>query len=277
MNILRSLFLLLVLLNLGVLAIFSWFVKEPEPRPDYEGPGITLLREVDPASLGSPDELVDGTAEPVTVSEPATVGDSEQAADDSEQAADGEGIADADTDAGAGDGEVPAIADKLVPAEPGPDRCISIGPFTADGEVATAMQALTGAGFTPTRSTREAEVWDGYWVFIDRLEDQAAARQVAAELAENGVTDTQVIPGTDRGTLLSIGVFSDIRRAGTQADRVRQIGYDATIANSMKTSSTRWLDVVLTSEESIALDLLQEPGRISRLQQVACGEAPAAD
>lgn len=268
---LRSLFLLLVLLNLGVLAIFSWFVKEPEPRPDYEGPGITLLREVDPASLGTPDALVDGTAEPVAVSEPAAVTDSEQAADD-------EVNANANADPNTSDGEVPASADTLVPAaQPGPDRCISIGPFTADGEVDTAIQALTDAGFAPTRSTREAEVWDGYWVFIDRLENQAEARQVAAELAKSGINDTQVIPGTDRGTLLSIGVFSDIRRAGTQADRVRQIGYDATIANSMKTSSTQWLDVVLTSEESIALDLLQEPGRISRLQQVACGEAPAAD
>jgi hypothetical protein len=264
---LRSLFLLLVLLNLGVLATFSWFVKAPEPRPDYEGPGITLLREVDPASLGAPDALVDGSAEPVPVSEPAAVGDSEQA-----------GGGEVNADANADDGEVPAVAETLVPAaQPGPDRCISIGPFTTDGEVDTAMQALKDAGFAPTLSTREAEVWDGYWVFIDRLEDQAAARQVAAELAENGISDTQVIPGSDRGTLLSIGVFSDIRRAGTQADRVRQIGYDATIANSMKTSSTQWLDVVLTSEESIALDLLQEPGRISRLQQVACRVEPATD
>ena len=81
-----------------------------------------------------------------------------------------------------------------------------------------------------------------------------------------------MIPNSDSGTLLSLGVFSEIARAASQAARVDELGYEATIADSMQTTETQWLDVTLTSEQSIVLELLQAPGTISRLEQRPCGD-----
>jgi hypothetical protein len=131
------------------------------------------------------------------------------------------------------------------------------------------MDTLVDAGFEPSRATREKEVWDGYWVYIEQIGDIATARSVQADLADNGIEDTQIV-STDSGNLLSLGVFSEITRAGSQAERVNQVGYEATIADNLTTTETLWLDVTLTSEQSLALDMLQAPGRISRLEFQSC-------
>jgi hypothetical protein len=275
--VLRSLFLLLVLLNLGLLATFAWFVDEPASRPAYDGPGITLLRELDPATMrraGAPAALARRTgavaaeAEAAEGADPADANAPEGFPDDFSA----ELPEDFPDDAGV------AAADFAL-AAPGPAAagCISIGPFSLPTQADAAAEALTAEGFAPRRTTRETEVWDGYWVFIETIGDQAEARAIAADLAENGIGDTQVIASSERGTLLSIGVFSDIARAATQADRVDDAGYSATIADSMRTTQTHWLDVELTSEDSIGLDTLAEPGRISRLEQRACVADDATD
>jgi hypothetical protein len=38
----------------------------------------------------------------------------------------------------------------------------------------------------------------------------------------------------------------------------------------MTTAETYWLDVSLIGEEAVSLELLQTPGRISRLEQLPC-------
>ncbi|HUF72183.1 MAG TPA: hypothetical protein VMR74_04720 [Gammaproteobacteria bacterium] len=265
MTVLRSLFLLLVLVNLGLLAVFAWFVTEPAPRQAYDGPTITLLRELDPATMRRDNA-------------PAALAPRTETAAAEAVAAGGADRADpGDAAASARDAEIAAADFGL--AAPGPEAagCISVGPFALPTEADVASEALTAEGFAPRRTTRETEVWDGYWVFIETIEGQAEARAIAADLAENGISDTQVIASSDRGTLLSIGVFSDIARAAAQADRVNDVGYAATIADSMRTTQTHWLDVEVTSEESIGLDTLAEPGRISRLEQRACVVDEATD
>jgi len=262
--VLRSLFLLLVLVNLGLLAMFAWFVIEPAPRPAYDGPAITLLRELDPATMrrnNAPAALAPRTE---TAAAEASVGGNDRA--DPDEAASSA----RDTDIAAADFGL---------AAPGPPAagCISVGPFALPTAADVASEALTAEGFAPRRTTRETEVWDGYWVFIETIESQAEARAIAADLAENGIGDTQVIASSDRGILLSIGVFSDIARAAAQADRVNDVGYAATIADSMRTTQTHWLDVEVTSDDSIGLDTLAEPGRISRLEQRACVVDEATD
>lgn len=233
----RNLFLLLLLANLGVLAVFNWIVDRPDVRPPYSGPTITLLREQRDAT---------GPAA-VTENTPA-----------------------------AAIGQLPLEANGSVSARSQPSTvgsCISIGPFAESGAEA-AMATLRDAGFEPRRALREAEVWDGYWVYIEGIENMDAARRIQAELADNGIDDTLIIASADSGVLISLGVFREIARAGNQAERVNQIGYDATISDNLTTTEANWLDVTLTGEESIALELLQAPGTISRLEQVACPSGP---
>ena len=244
----RNLILLLVLLNLGAWAFFSWVIGDLEPAQMYDGAGITLLRELDPdAPISRPNVDATGTA------------DSPGAALAAEALSAIETVVSEQADAENG-----------VALESQFGRCISIGPFPETPEADAAMATLAEAGFDPSRSTRELDVWDGYWVYIEQIEDMAEARTIQADLAENGLEDTQIITGSDRGNLLSLGVFSEITRAGSQAERVNRIGYEATIADNMTTTETLWLDVTLSTEQSIAIETLQAPGRISRLELLSC-------
>jgi hypothetical protein len=271
---LRNLFLLLVLLNLGAWAFFNWVIGEPEPTPMYDGAGITLLRELDPdAPLSrSPGADVSPGGGAVSAELSAAVADVESLLVDEPLAEDAAALAELNSNEVVVSEELPPIGDDD-PTLAQVDRCISIGPFSDVPGADAAMAVLAEAGFAPTRSIREVEVWDGYWVYIAQIDGVTAARAIQADLAENGLDDTQVISGTERGTLLSLGVFSEITRAGAQAERVNRIGYEATISDNLATRETQWLDVMLNDAQSIELESLQAPGQISRLELLPCVDA----
>lgn len=255
----RNLFLLLVLVNLGALAVFAWVLETPSPPPAYDGPGITLLRELDPDTPISRSVAESDTTSRLLqsppVADPAVAAD--ESPDDASAPIGGEAVVDEAARIGDSSGQFLG-------------ECISIGPFADLAEATAASITLIDAGFDPSRATREDEVWDGYWVYIEEIENFTAAQEIQIELAENGLDDTQIIANSDGGNLLSIGVFSDITRAAAQAERVDQAGYQATIADNSATRETHWLDVILTDEQSIGLETLQAPGRISRLEILEC-------
>jgi len=240
----RNLFLLLVLANLGVFAAYNWVLDQSVARAPYDGPGIMLMREAEPEpAIANQDASVpNSSGDSALLSPEPIVGE-------------------------AGDSVAPPPVAGVPEAGP---RCVSIGPFTEETAADDARAALAEAGFDPRPATREAEVWDGYWVYLGRIDSMQEAREIAADLGSGGIDDTQIMPNTDSGIVLSLGVFSEISRAGTQAERASRIGYQATIADSMRTTETQWLDVSLSGEDSPLLDLLQVPGTISRLEQVAC-------
>jgi hypothetical protein len=284
---LRNLVLALALANLGVLAVFAWVVDRPAPAPKYDGPGITLLRELDPntpiaRSVSAIPQIADSLAESSSSGD-----ESSDFRDDAN--ADNPAGSDAVSNDSATLGETPVPPEPIsaelateaaIAAEQAAisgtesGRCVSIGPFPED-VAAAAFDTLVEAGFEPLRAVRESEVWDGYWVYIGQVGDLTAARAVQAELAANGLSDTQIVSTAGNGNLLSLGVFSEITRAGAQAERVNRIGYEATIADNLTQTETQWLDVTLTSEQSLALDMLQSPGQISRLEVLDC--EPAED
>jgi hypothetical protein len=251
---LRNLFLILALLNLGALALFSWVIDQPVASPAYDGPGITLLRELDPNTPIVGSELTSTAVESVTPDIAAPLPDDDTPA---EQTA-----------------AEPLTPEPIVVTGSAGGRCLSIGPFQDPADAALAMATLVEAGYRPNQTTRENEIWDGYWVYIEQIEDLDEARAIQADLADEGIEDTQIVRTSDGGNLLSLGVFSAITRAGALAERVNRVGYEATIADNMTTTETHWLDIMLTSEQSLALDMLldmlQEPGRISRLETLAC-------
>lgn len=274
MTALRNVFLLLLLANLGALAVFNWVIERPEPSPEYDGPGLTLLRELDPNTpIARPNtgQLELESAAPVE-------GDLEQDSFSAEDSASPDVATDEDLEAAEEIESAPAPApaeevadtDELPQAAVEFSRCISIGPFADEADSAQANNTLIEAGFEPSSTIRENEVWDGYWVYIGQIEDLASARAIQAELAQRGLEDTQVISSAESGNLLSLGVFSEITRAGSQSERATELGYEATIADNMTTRETYWLDIELTSEQSVALEMLQAPGQISRLETLDC-------
>jgi hypothetical protein len=249
----RNLVLLLVLLNLGVLAWVRWIDPAPAPVAAYDGPGITLLRELDdnaPIVVASRRQLAPAAASsdfPLEDLPPATPSPSLEAAEELAAPASGSGD----------------------PIEP-PTTCVAVGPFAEAAQAEAAVATLRSGGIAASLRVEQQEIWEGYWVYVAGMPSIEAANSALARLAENGIADAYVIPNSDSGILISLGVFSEVARAGTQAERAGRFGLSPTITERVRTEETHWIELDMNGEESRALELLQEPGRISRLEQREC-------
>lgn len=153
-------------------------------------------------------------------------------------------------------------------------HCTTVGPFRELAQAATAAAALRTAGYQPTQRVAEGDVWIGYWVYIDAIPTEAEANAVLAKVRGEGVVDSYVIPNSDSGNLVSLGVFSEISGVTRRREQVRSLGYDPKVVDRTRRATVYWVDVVLMGDQTLDFDALQTPGRIQRLEQRRC-DAPA--
>jgi hypothetical protein len=245
----RNLFLVLVLANLTFAAWHLWFAESEVTtrllRTDL--PDITLVSELDP-ELAAQTTRALPEAVPRQFEPPA----------DTTALPESTGIAP----------EAPTAA-APVPALP-EERCVSVGPFRELAQAAAAASSLRGAGHSPSQRVAEGEVWVGYWVYLDEIPTVVAANEILAQVREGGVSDSYVIPGTETGSVVSLGVFSEISRAGRRREELRALGFDPIVADRTQRATVYWVDVTLAPGEILDFDALQAPGRIIRLEQRAC-------
>ena len=88
-----------------------------------------------------------------------------------------------------------------------------------------------------------------------------------------GITDSYVIPNSDSGNLVSLGVFSEISGVSRRRDQVRALGLEPEVVDRTRRATVYWVDVMLAPEQTLDFDALQPPGRIIRLEQRSCEAA----
>ena len=150
------------------------------------------------------------------------------------------------------------------------ERCISIGPFRELSQAAAAAGNLRSAGYDPAQRVAEGDIWVGYWVHLPGLPSREVADEILSNLRENGVSDSYIVPGGEEDHIISLGVFSEISRAGRRREAVRNLGYEPTVVDRNRRGTVYWVDVTLAAEQGLDLDALQTPGRIIRLEAQAC-------
>jgi hypothetical protein len=280
----RNIFLALVLANLAFAAWHLWFAESPRPSRDEDPdlPGITLVKELPgeiadlanspaasangnaaagappsaPASGAGARSAGTATPAPATADEPLTLNAAIAAA-------------------AAARAEVGASAPGPTAADGSATRCSSVGPFRELAQAATAAANLRAAGYEPTQRVAEGDIWIGYWVYIEASTTEDEANVILEKVRAQGIADSYVIPNSDSGNLVSLGVFSEISGVSKQRDKVRALGYDPKVVDRTRRATVYWVDVMLKGDQVLDFDALQTPGRIIRLEQRAC-EAPAA-
>lgn len=246
----RNLFLVLVLANLAFAAWHAWFSEPPRTvhARDTDLPGITLVSEL-------PEDLVNL---PTADAGPQGGGAAE----------DGASAAAAAPQSAAGAADNPAVTAAAA-------HCSSVGPFRELAQAATAAANLRAAGYQPMQRVAEGDIWIGYWVYIDAIPTEQQANEILAKLRGTGVTDSYVIPNSDSGNLVSLGVFSEISGVSRRREEVRALGYEPKVVDRTRRATVYWVDVMLSPDQTLDFDSLQTPGRISRLEMRDC-EPPAA-
>jgi cell division septation protein DedD len=269
----RNLFFVLVLANLAFAAWRSWFSPDAAlDANDGDVPTIMLAREFPVAEqeVATPPVVEAELDSLATAPAPPTPGENAELEEavaalealsiDAEPAADTSAATEVDTSA----------ATEAAIDEDEARVCVSVGPFRELSQAATAAANLRGTGLDPVQRAGEGDIWVGYWVYLAALPSVAEAETILARLKESGISEAYVIPNSDSGTLISLGVFTEVARAGNRLSAARELGYEATISDRTRRGTVYWVDVLLAPGETLDFDALQPPGRIVRLEQRPC-------
>jgi hypothetical protein len=154
-------------------------------------------------------------------------------------------------------------------------RCISIGPFNDVSEAAHAATTLRGGGYDPRQRSADGDVWAGVWVYLPLPATKAAGDQMLAKLKAAGIDDALEMPGPNEGSVISLGLYGESKRAQARVAQVQALGFNPGLADRKRTGSVYWIDIDLKPTDSLLnpADLQGQSGRIVRLEVKACPPA----
>ncbi len=186
---------------------------------------------------------------------------------------------------------MPAIAAVTAPAPGGPasapaslaaapaasapaaaPRCISSVPFLDVAEAARAAATLHGGGYQPRQRAAQGDVWAGVWVYLALPASPAAAARMRSKLRAAGIGDAREMPGPNDAPVMSLGLFSEPKRAETRIELARSAGFSPVVADRKRTGDVYWVDVDLKPQDANLnpADLGGDSGKILRLQITGC-------
>ena len=154
-------------------------------------------------------------------------------------------------------------------------RCITVGPFRDVAEAARAASTLRAGGYDPRQRVVDGEVWAGVWVYLPVPASPSASEQLLARLKAAGIDDALEMPGPQDGSVISLGLFSEQKRAQARVAQAQALGLNPGLADRKRTGNVYWIDVDLKPTDGLLspAELQGDAGRISRLETKAC---PAA-
>jgi hypothetical protein len=154
-------------------------------------------------------------------------------------------------------------------------RCISVGPFRDVSEAAHAASTLRGGGYDPRQRVADGEVWAGVWVYLPLPASRPVADQTLAKLKAGGIDDALEMPGPNEGSVISLGLYSEQKRAQARVAQAQALGFNPGIADRKRTGNVYWIDIDLKPTDSLLnpADLQSESGRIVRLEVKGCPSA----
>jgi hypothetical protein len=151
-------------------------------------------------------------------------------------------------------------------------RCISVGPFRDVSETAHAASTLRSGGYDPRQRVAEGEVWAGVWVYLPLPASRPAAEQTLAKLKAGGIDDALEMPGPNDGSVISLGLYSEPKRAQARVTQAQALGFNPAIADRKRNGNVYWIDIDLKPTDGFLdpSDLQGESGRIVRLEVKGC-------
>jgi hypothetical protein len=157
------------------------------------------------------------------------------------------------------------------------NRCITVGPFRDVAEAAHAASTLRAGGYDPRQRVVDGDVWAGVWVYLPAPLSPGASDQLLAKLKAAGIDDALEMPGPTDGSVISLGLFSEQKRAQARVAQAQALGLHPGLADRKRTGNVYWIDIDLKATDGLLnpADLQGEAGRISRLEVKACPSAAA--
>lgn len=125
------------------------------------------------------------------------------------------------------------------------EQCYSIGPIQSPGQVEQLKFQLANYTSESQQRVSQAQVDQGYWVFIDSLDSRAQALEFASELGSMGLSDYFVVASGDRENSVSLGLYREEGNARKRQKALQALGFNARVLARYKTVDQFWLDYQL--------------------------------
>jgi hypothetical protein len=125
----------------------------------------------------------------------------------------------------------------------------------------------------------DGEVWAGVWVYLPLPAARDAADKMLAKLKGGGIDDALEMPGPNDNPVISLGLFSEQKRAQTRIAQAQTLGFNPGIADRKRNGNVYWIDIDLKPTDSLLnpSDLQGENGRIVRLEVKGCPAVSASE
>src|SRR6201999_4245614 len=109
-------------------------------------------------------------------------------------------------------------------------------------------------------------------VYLPLPPARATADQTLAKLKAGGIDDALEMPGPNEGSVISLGLYSDSKRAQVRVAQAQSLGFHRGIADRKRTGGVYSTHIVLTPTDSVLKPsyLQSEAGGIQRLEIKAC-------
>ena len=93
-----------------------------------------------------------------------------------------------------------------------------------------------------------------------------------AKLKAGGIDDALEMPGPNEGSVISLGLYSEPKRAQIRVAQAQALGFNPGIADRKRTGNVYWIDIDLKPTDSLLnpADLQGDSGHILRLEVKGC-------
>jgi len=169
----------------------------------------------------------------------------------------------------------PGIAAPLqTSAAAGGARCRSLGPFREVSEAARVAGTLRSSGYDPRQRVADGEIWAGVWVYLPLPAAPVTAAQILDKLRAGGIDDALEMPGPNDASVISLGLFSEQKRAQARVAQAQALALNPAVADRKRNGNVYWIDIDLKPNDVLnPADLQGDSTHIMRLEVKDC---PAA-
>lgn len=163
------------------------------------------------------------------------------------------------------------------PASPSPppldDRalCLMIGPYEKSEDAAAAIQRLAAVDIASHINEIEINITSSFQVYLDPLDNRAAARVKLEQLQAMGI-DSFIIPKGELINGIALGSFDNEPSAKEHRDKLLQKGIDAKVRDSKRPLKETWVALAPGGSEKLGAELKSSllRGKSLEERQILC-------
>ncbi|MGH8299317.1 MAG: hypothetical protein ACRES6_08530 [Steroidobacteraceae bacterium] len=142
-----------------------------------------------------------------------------------------------------------ALAKKMSLETP-PSVCVSVGPFDDAGVAAKAVALLQAKSFMPKQRSTQLPAVQRVWVYLDGFASDAGVTRALHRLEHGGIDDAEAMPPEAGSRRISLGLYSDLARAGARVTAVRALGLKPRLGQRTVPGTVYWLDLSLPNSSA---------------------------